>query len=199
MVAVSDGFLLLVASVIHATVYDQVFHQRSIGVLGSEMARRLDHGEGLAGLEPRHLPRSRDPRVLTRQHEQLKATLRFLFAHELAHYALGHDPCSAEAQAVQEQHREGCIRPAFSDPLEIEADEYAVRLLRDGGSAEYPFRPSGALAWFRFLEAWERPGRLGHGQNGFLTTALWSLRMSPEICMPGFWPGGRVGGIARTP
>ena len=161
IVAVSDGFLLLVAYVVEATVYDLVFGKNSIDTLSAVMAQRLDRGDGLAGLPPKDLPRTRDPRVLARQHELFDATLRFLLAHELAQFALQHDPCSAESKAVQSRYRQGCIEPAFSYPLEIAADEYAARLLREQASSKYPLRPQGAIAWFRFLDQWERKGRAG--------------------------------------
>ena len=175
VVAVSDGFLLLVAYVVEATVYDLVFGKNSVETLSAVMAQRLDRGEGLAGLPPKDLPRTRDPRVLTRQHELFDATLRFLLAHELAHVALGHNPCSAESKAAQGRYRQGCIEPAFSYPLEIAADEYAARLLREQASSEYPLRPQGAIAWFRFLDQWERKGRAGirtDFQRGSLPAAL---------------------------
>jgi hypothetical protein len=175
VVAVSDGFLLLVASVVQATVYDLVFRKDSVETLSTAVAQRLDRGDGLAGLEPQALPRTRDPRVLTRQHELFDAALRFLLAHELAHFALGHDPCSAESKAAQDRHRQGCVEPAFSYPLEIAADEFAARLLRERASPKYPLRPQGAIAWFRFLDQWERKGRAGirtEFQRGSLPPAL---------------------------
>jgi hypothetical protein len=167
--------LLLVAYVVHATVYELVFGKNSIETLSAVMAQRLDRGDGLAGLPPRDLPRTLDPRVLTRQHELFDAALRFLLAHELAHFALEHNPCSADSKAAQSRYRHGCIEPAFSYPLEIAADEYAARLLREQASSEYPLRPQGAIAWFRFLDQWERKGRAGirtDFQRGSLPAAL---------------------------
>jgi hypothetical protein len=156
LVAASDGLLLLAAAVAHAAAYDRVFSKNAVAGLSAAMARRIDGNEGLAGLTEQELPRTRDPRVLALQHEYFDSIVRFLLAHELLHWSMPDTPCSPQAQAAQQRARGGCIEPAYPYTQEIEADELAVRFLRQSS-----FRPRGALTWFRFLHDWERRGKSG--------------------------------------
>jgi hypothetical protein len=110
---------------------------------------------------PGELARSKEPRVLARQHQLFDSILSFTLAHELAHHALPHAACSPEARRAQQSLNDGCVQPHFSLPLEIEADEFAMRLLTGAKSAKLGFHSAGTLALFQLFARWEDPDRSG--------------------------------------
>lgn len=169
IVAASDGLLLFVAAVAQAAAYDRELGKNATDTLSEALARRIDENQGLAGLTERELPRSREERVLARQHQYFDSTLRFLFAHELVHWTLPDAPCDPSALEAQERLLEG-LEPALPEPSELEADRAALRVVRQG-----PFNPRGPIAFFRFLEGWERGGRAGF-RTAYQRVSATSLR-----------------------
>ena len=151
-------------------------------------------------------PLARDSRKLARERQLFQEQVAFILAHELAHHHRGHNSCVSSGDASRASAEElarvaSSAIPTFTQPLEVEADMWAVYtvLAAGDGRAGGSWDEEGGLVNLEFF------GRLRDLGGTDVLQVFLSTHPLPQIRRPiietaarqwsrGQWPPGSPGG-----
>jgi hypothetical protein len=159
--AITDGLLLIGASLSEAQAHDELFGTRKVDEYVQLVAANLQPGQPVPLPPPGFFPGATDPRVVARQHQIFEEVVAFVLGHELGHHHLGHLPCTAGADPLGAGEAARILSnqvALFNQPNEIAADLAGTNNVLDAGRNRaaqgfYNWTENGGLLTMRFFAA----------------------------------------------
>jgi hypothetical protein len=200
VVVVTTAMLTLCSGIAETRASDELSGGTAYDQYARTVASSLQGHGPVQGVQPGLVPAAtaRDQRKLARQLQLFQQQIAFILAHEMAHHHRGHTSCVGSGDAGRAQAEElariaSSALPTFTQPLEVEADTWAVSTVLAAGSG----RPGGSWDEEGALVNLDFFGRLHDLGGADILQVFLSTHPLPQIRRPiiqvaaGGWAPGR--------